>query len=139
MMSKRYPQWITIHCSATPASRDIDARDIRRWHQSRGWSDIGYHYVITRNGTLQTGRTLNKPGAHVKGHNRGNIGICLVGGVNESLTPEDNFTLAQRKTLFALIENLQTLFKIPDHQVKRHQDWDDKKACPCIHIDYSLG
>lgn len=136
-MSKPFPpQWITIHCSATPAHRDISAQHLRQWHQAQGWSDIGYHYVITRQGQLETGRPLNQPGAHVKGHNHGNIGICLIGGVNDALKPEDNFTLAQRKTLFALIDTLQTLFNIPDLHVKGHRDWNEKKACPCIQLNH---
>ncbi|CAK1795587.1 N-acetylmuramoyl-L-alanine amidase [Vibrio crassostreae] len=86
--------FITVHCSATPPQQDVDVTEIRRWHKKRGWRDVGYHFVIRRNGDVELGRPLSQTGAHVKGHNKGNIGVCMVGGCNAELQPEDNFTLA---------------------------------------------
>ena len=75
---------IIIHCSATPpgwmAGRSAADKvaAIRRWHiEDRGWSDIGYHWVIDRDGTLVRGRPETVVGAHTQGHNTGSIGICL--------------------------------------------------------------
>ena len=51
---------IIIHCSATKPSMDIGVKEINEWHLQRGWSGIGYHYVIRRNGDLETGRDLLK-------------------------------------------------------------------------------
>jgi hypothetical protein len=59
--------------------------EIRRWHvQQRGWRDIGYHWVIDRDGAVAPGRKETEVGAHVEGHNRGTIGICLLGGYGAS-------------------------------------------------------
>ena len=74
--------YITIHCSATRAEQNITEEDIRKWHLDRGWSDIGYHCVIRRNGMIEFGRPLDVCGAHVKGYNHNSIGICLVGGID---------------------------------------------------------
>lgn len=71
-------------------------------------------------------------GAHVKGHNQGNIGLCLVGGSDKTQQPQDNFTLAQRKALFKLITELQARFLIPDSHVTAHNEWNSDKACPVI-------
>ncbi|EMQ2877340.1 N-acetylmuramoyl-L-alanine amidase, partial [Vibrio navarrensis] len=73
--------YITIHCSATSPEQNIGVSEIRAWHRAKGWRDIGYHWVITRQGELQAGRPMTQQGAHVRGHNQGNIGICLIGGV----------------------------------------------------------
>ena len=124
--------FITVHCSATPPQQDVDVAEIRRWHKKRGWRDVGYHFVIRRNGDVELGRPLSQTGAHVKGHNKGNIGICLVGGCNADLQPEDNFTLAQRKALFGLMAALQEQFLISDENVKGHKDWGVNKACPVM-------
>ena len=126
--------FITVHCSATPPKQDVDVAEIRRWHKKKGWRDVGYHFVIRRNGDVQLGRPLSQTGAHVKGHNRGNIGVCMVGGCNTELQPEDNFTLAQRKALFGLMAALQEQFLISDENVKGHKDWGGNKACPVVKL-----
>ncbi|WP_086971901.1 N-acetylmuramoyl-L-alanine amidase [Vibrio coralliirubri] len=126
--------FITVHCSATPPQQDVGVAEIRQWHKKRGWRDVGYHFIIRRNGDVQLGRPLSQTGAHVKGHNKGNIGVCLVGGCNAELQPEDNFTLAQRKALFGLMTALQEQFLIPDENVKGHEDWGVNKACPVLKI-----
>lgn len=126
--------FITVHCSATPSEQDVHVADIRRWHKKRGWRDVGYHFVIRRNGDVELGRPLSQTGAHVKGHNKGNIGVCMVGGCNSELQPEDNFTLAQRKALFGLVAALQEQFLISDENVKGHKDWGVNKACPVVRL-----
>lgn len=126
--------FITVHCSATPSEQDVHVADIRRWHKKRGWRDVGYHFVIRRNGDVELGRPLSQTGAHVKGHNKGNIGVCMVGGCNSEQQPEDNFTLAQRKALFGLVTALQEQFLISDENVKGHKDWGVNKACPVVRL-----
>jgi len=81
---------VIVHCSATKPSMDIGVDVIRQWHMNKGWSDIGYHYVIRRNGAVELGRDLDKDGdvdeeigAHAYGHNATSIGICLIGGVDD--------------------------------------------------------
>ena len=50
-MARKATDYIVIHCSATRPSQDIDAKEIDRWHRSRGWLKIGYHKVLKRDGT----------------------------------------------------------------------------------------
>lgn len=123
--------WLVIHTAATRPSMDIGAKEIRSWHKAKGWSDIGYHYVIRRDGKVEKGRPDARVGAHVAGHNRDSIGICLVGGVNENLVPENNYTEAQWKALEELLHKL--VQKYPEACVRGHRDFPGvSKACPCF-------
>ena len=84
---------IIIHCSATPEGRDYTVADITSWHRQRGFSTIGYHYVIYRDGSIHCGRNIDSVGAHCQGHNTGSIGICYIGGVAaDGHTPKDTRT-----------------------------------------------
>ncbi|MEO9494316.1 MAG: N-acetylmuramoyl-L-alanine amidase [Vibrio splendidus] len=130
---------ITVYCSATPPQQDIGVAEIRRWHKKRGRRDVGYHFVIRRNGDVELGRPLSQTGAYVKGNNKDNIGICMVGGCNAELQPEDNFTLTQRKALFGLMAALQEQFLISDENVKGHKDWGVNKACPVMRLRADTG
>ncbi|GHV57111.1 N-acetylmuramoyl-L-alanine amidase [Deltaproteobacteria bacterium] len=125
---------IVIHCSATKANVDIGAKDIRQWHvQGNGWRDIGYHYVIRRDGTVEPGRPIEQPGAHVQGHNANSIGICLVGGLDPNMNPAANYTDAQWATLRAKVLELKATF--PGAAVKGHRDFSGvNKACPCFAV-----
>ena len=115
---------------------DIGAREIRSWHVSppRNWADIGYHYVIRRDGTLEVGRPLTVPGAHVEGYNSKSLGICLVGGINDQGEPEDNFTAIQKAVLRSRINWLKAAdFK--HAEVIGHRDVPGvKKACPSFNV-----
>jgi N-acetyl-anhydromuramyl-L-alanine amidase AmpD len=120
---------IIIHCADTYEDMDIGAEQIRKWHvEDNGWSDIGYHYVIRRNGVVEFGRPISKTGAHTKGHNVDSIGICLVGGRGEGNAPDDNFTSIQKVALRSLIDALKFTLN-PDFEVCGHNEFS-KKACP---------
>lgn len=124
---------LVVHCSATRPALDIGAGEIRQWHLDRGWSDIGYHYVIRRNGGLETGRPVETAGAHAKGHNAHSAGICLVGGVDAGNDPENNFTSAQFATLRTLLVDL--LRQYPQSRICGHRDLPGvRKACPCFDV-----
>jgi len=111
---------LIIHCSATKPSMDIGAEDIRGWHKSKGWDDIGYHYVIRRNGKVEKGRDVSIAGAHAKGHNFNSIGVCLVGGIDDDSKADDNYNLKQYNALIQLISFLKITFPIDD--VLGHRD-----------------
>lgn len=128
-------EFLVVHASATPPEMDIGAKEIDRWHRQRGWLGIGYHFVIRRDGTLETGRSASKPGAHLYGYNERSWGICLAGGVTDTdtYTPEDNFTDAQYQTLGSLLTALSHL--VPEAQIKGHRDFPNvSKACPCFDV-----
>jgi len=127
-------RYITIHAAATTPSMDIGVKEIREWHLARGWRDVGYHFVIRRDGTLEKGRPLDEMGAHVGGHNSGNIGICMAGGVTEAdgRTPENNFTAAQWQTLRELVYQLHTMH--PKAVIMGHNGFPEheSRGCPCF-------
>lgn len=123
----RHINLIIVHCSATPAGRDVMAADIRRWHKKRGFSDIGYHYVIRLDGTVETGRDISRPGAHCLGHNRDSVGVCYVGGCDSDMRPADTRTPAQRRALYNVLCGLKRRF--PEARIVSHRDFA-AKACP---------
>lgn len=135
---KRKIDKIIIHCSATPPSMDIDAKEIDRWHKNKGWSQIGYHFVIKRDGEIEDGRPLELIGAHVKGYNKGSIGICLVGGVEEGNVsePQDNFTPCQWKSLSSLLKVMKADYK--KATIHGHNEFSPQKACPSFNVHVEL-
>jgi len=113
---------------------DVDVDWLRRLHLKRGWSDVGYHFIVRRDGSIEQGRPLHKQGAHVRGHNVNTIGICYVGGVGEDRAPEDNITKRQMRSVTKLVESLKLCF--PDIQkFCGHNDFEGvKKACPSFSV-----
>lgn len=135
MKERTSTDFIAIHCSATRPSQQIDVDDIRKWHKAKGWSDVGYHFVITRTGRVQPGRPEKAVGAHVEGYNGHSIGICLVGGVSEDdfREAENNFTPAQMKALRNLLVDLRKRY--PGAVVQGHRDFPKvRKACPSFDV-----
>lgn len=136
---------IVVHCSATGPQADIGAAQITQWHKQRGFDTVGYHYVIRRNGTRETGRPESAIGAHVRGHNSKSIGVCLAGGVDSQGKPHNNFTAEQFATLEALLRELKGRY--PQARILGHRDLSpDKngdgritpdefiKACPSFDV-----
>lgn len=131
MTMRKSTNWIAIHCSATRPSQDVGVADIRKWHKAQGWSDIGYHFVIRRNGKIEKGRAVDAVGAHVAGFNASSVGICMVGGVSQKdfTKAENNFTKEQ----FAALRSLLTWVsaRYPKAKVRGHRDFPKvNKACP---------
>lgn len=122
---------LIIHCSATPEGRDVKVDEIRRWHLQRGFSDIGYHYVIHLDGKIEAGRQLELAGAHCTGHNAHSIGVCYVGGCNKNMQPKDTRTVAQKAALVKLIKGLKDRY--PGATVHGHNEFA-QKACPSFDV-----
>ena len=141
---------IIIHCSDSPEGRNDKAEDIRKWHKQRGFNDIGYHYVIDLDGTVEQGRPIEQAGAHCTGHNAHSIGICYIGGaywrdgVNAKgkpikgkdgktvLLPKDTRTVLQRIAMKELVAQLREQF--PEATVHGHREFANK-ACPCFDVE----
>lgn len=119
---------IVFHTSDSPDSRDdVDAAEIKRWHtrpkpNGNGWSDIGYHYVVKRDGTVEVGRPIEKAGAHVRGHNSDSIGIVWVG--------RDKMTDVQKDALVKKIKELMEEYNLTADDVYGHRELDSGKTCP---------
>ena len=127
-VSKRNIRELIVHCSATPEGKDYSVDTIRQWHLQRGFSDIGYHYVIYRDGSIHIGRDESIIGAHCTGHNTNSIGICYIGGcASDGITPKDTRTEAQKNSLLKLLSELKK--KYPKAVIHSHKDYANK-ACP---------
>ena len=124
---------IIIHCSATPEGKDFTTAQIKQCHLARGFSDIGYHYVIYRDGSIHTGRAESVSGAHCTGHNTISIGVCYIGGVaSDGKTPKDTRTDAQKAALVKLLKQLKA--KYPQAKIYPHYKFA-AKACPCFNAE----
>jgi len=136
---------IVIHCSATKENKDYSVEDIKKWHIQRGFKDIGYHFVIKLDGTIEIGRPLDKVGAHVTNHNENTIGICYIGGLDANNRAKDTRTDKQKESLSNLITFLKTF--IPIKEIKGHRDYSKDlnnngiiepneymKECPCFEV-----
>ena len=138
--------YLVVHTSATKPSMDIGVKEIDVWHKARKWKGIGYHFVIRRNGVLESGRSVAVAGAHVYGYNRVSLGICLVGGLSEKEgKPENNYEEVQMDTLHTLLVSCKQMY--PRAEVVGHRDlspdvdgdgiiepWEWLKECPCMDI-----
>ena len=149
-MNRTRTDWIIIHCSATKPSQSVGVDRIREWHMSppRNWSDVGYHFVIRRDGALELGRPLHLVGAHCAGYNSTSVGVCLEGGLLETGGPAEgleHFTAEQAATLHLVINFLRMAY--PGVTVRGHRDFspdldgDGKisksewmKHCPCFNV-----
>jgi N-acetylmuramoyl-L-alanine amidase len=102
---------------------------IRRWHLKRGFNDIGYHYLIHIDGTIEEGRPINKQGAHCSGQNRDSIGICYVGGMSKDMKKaKDTRTQAQKDSLIKLMHELIYKYN-KDMTIHGHNEYANK-SCP---------
>ena len=141
--SKRIITDIVIHCMATRAWQDYSADDLRRMHKAQGWADIGYHYVVRLDGTIEPGRDVDKIGAHVSGHNANSIGVVYVGGLDNQGKAKDTRTENQKNALLNLLLDLRQLY--PNARISGHRDFSPDlngngtiepyewvKQCPCF-------
>lgn len=130
---------IVVHCTATPEGRAHTAADIRGWHKAKGWSDIGYHWVVRLDGTVEAGRPELQVGAHVGGHNSTTIGVVYVGGIDKNAyAPKDTRTAAQKTALLKLLKELKKRY--PAAIILGHRDFPGvAKACPSFNarVEYA--
>lgn len=118
---------IVIHHSLTKDSETVSWGAIRDFHtKENGWSEIGYHYGIEllRDQTeILIGRMLDQVGAHVRGHNTGTIGICVVGNFDDAPPPQASWDKA-----VTLCRWLVRQFGISE--IVGHRELDPGKSCP---------
>lgn len=117
---RRRTDYLVVHCSATPPNSDIGVDEIDQWHRKRGWDGCGYNAVIRRDGHVELARPFDNAGIHVRGYNMRSVGVCLVGGVDPSGQPEQNFTEEQYESLRSLLDMLG--FVYPGAEVVGHRD-----------------
>lgn len=125
--SKRNIKEIIVHCTATPEGRPVTIKEITNWHKQRGFSTIGYHYVVMLDGSVQKGRDVNVSGAHCTNHNSISIGVCYVGGCDKNMNAKDTRTDEQKRALLDLLKRLRIMY--PSAKIYGHRDFANK-ACP---------
>ena len=136
---KKVVDTIFVHCSATRPdwmaqwSFADRVKEIKRWHLEKKWSDIGYHWLIDRDGSITQGRKEFVVGAHAAKYNTGSIGICLIGGFGSSENDpfEKNYTPQQEHALRTLINDIKS--RTPIKRVRGHNEVS-AKACPGFNV-----
>lgn len=124
---------IIWHCAATPEGKNFTVADIRAWHKKRGWSDIGYHYVVYLDGSIHLGRPIGQVGAHVSGRNARTIGAVYIGGVtSDGKKAKDTRTLEQKSSMLWLTAQLKSIHK-GVRKVSGHNQYA-AKACPSFDV-----
>lgn len=106
------PKEIVLHHAAVSSCTPID---INYWHKANGWSGIGYHYFVRKNGEVYKGRPDNAIGAHCSGYNTNTLGVCFEGNFEMETIGE-----TQRKSGLELIEYIKNLHGI--NKVSYHKD-----------------
>ena len=154
MMKEKDIDAIVIHCSATKEGKDYTVKDIEKWHKERGFKEIGYHFVIYRDGSVHAGRELPKDGEHAntpgvsgKSYNLHSIGICYIGGLDkDGKNPKDTRTDEQKKALRELVDYLMNRYPnikevIGHRDTSPDIDGDGEvepnewiKDCPCFEV-----
>lgn len=117
---------VVIHHTGNPTDDDLSAEEINASHQAQGWTCIGYHYVIRKDGTIEEGRPHWTVGAHAYGENSHTIGIHVCGNF-EIGEP----TQAQIESLAMLLANVCDDYGLPidkDHVVA-HRDLMATACC----------
>jgi len=121
---------IVVHCTAHPdRSWSIGVKSIRHDHIfDRGWVDVGYHYVIRRDGEIECGRMESVIGAHAPPLNKTSIGVAWVGVEQPSSE--------QRTALVKLVRELMLRHGVKLERVLGHREADPNcgKACPVINM-----
>ena len=130
---KRTINLIVIHCSATRVTQDFTIENLTACHKSRGFTTIGYHYYITKDGVIYPGRSESEVGAHARHYNAHSIGICYEGGLDKNGRPANTLTPAQKESLEALLYSLAIDY--PDADILGHRDLPGvRKECPCLDV-----
>lgn len=131
MQLRKETEKIVIHCTATRADQEVNADIVKKWHIQRGFRTIGYHFLINRDGEVETGRDIEEVGAHAYGHNSTSIGVALAGGLDPNGKSDANYTDIQWDILRELIEDLVEQY--PGVEIVGHNELS-KKDCPCFDV-----
>lgn len=114
-------RFLTIHCSAHPAGRDVTVAQMNAIAMQR-FRQRSYHWIVTLDGVAHRNMEDHQRGAHVGGHNTGNIGVCIVGGLAaDGKTCENTMNPAQEAALRRIVADYQ--MRVPGIIIRGHRDW----------------
>lgn len=103
---------------------EVSAATIHQWHLDRGWSGIGYHFVVHKNGMIERGRPQEMVGAHCWHHNNASIGVNLVGNFDMAEP-----TVEQLDSAALLMSQLSRYYHIQPNAIQGHRDFNST-LCP---------
>lgn len=138
-------EYLVIHCTATPAGREVTSDEIRRWHTSpvgeggRGWRQVGYTDMIHLDGRIERLVPNNEDGLvdpweitnGVKGKNSVSRHIVYVGGLSPRWRPADTRTPEQLEAMRGYVLDFHR--RHPSVKICGHNDLADK-PCPCFNV-----
>jgi N-acetyl-anhydromuramyl-L-alanine amidase AmpD len=110
-------------------AKSCTAQDIHSWHLNRGWTGIGYHFFVRKDGQIYRGRPEDVVGAHAANYNSNSIGICFEGKYTQESMPK-----AQLEAGKELVAYLKDKYKIT--RVKGHRDLM-ATDCPGTHFPFN--
>lgn len=106
MIKQRNITLIVVHCTASKCTSNLTPEALDALHKRQGFTECGYHYYITKDGTIHHMRDITHVGAHAKGYNTPSIGIAYEGGLDASGRAADTRTTAQKQSLEILLRFL---------------------------------
>jgi len=146
LMTMSKLQYLVIHCTATPAGREVSSADIRHWHMDpppagRGWSQVGYTDLFHVNGGVERMVANNEDDNvdsweitnGVAGENSISRHIVYAGGMDlEMKKPVDSRSSQQKESMRKYVVEFHT--KHPDVKIVGHHYFDQGKACPSFNV-----
>lgn len=130
---------MTLHHAAGWGAKTLEegkaaVKSIQDFHQNgRGWSDIGYHFLVDMAGNIYQGRPETVLGAHVGGANTGNIGVCLLGCYHPpetSIPCYDEMSYSSEQSLIKLYAWISDTYGVEPKLLKGHRDYFGTTSCP---------
>jgi hypothetical protein len=115
---------VAIHHSAIPLDTDETMQSVQDLHMdSNHWADVGYHYVIDKNGIVYEGRDIHVRGASVAGYNTGTIGVCVMGNFEQDMPLEIQLTVLQQVVNWLAVTYTLT-------HLAAHGEFNPESVCP---------
>ncbi|MDD6565001.1 MAG: N-acetylmuramoyl-L-alanine amidase [Clostridiales bacterium] len=113
LSSRAKTNYVVLHHAAAKACSPYQ---VDSWHKANGWTGIGYHYFVRKDGTIYRGRPEWATGAHAQGKNHESIGICAEGNYDEEYIMPD----AQKDSIQELLRDIK--LRYPNTTVKGHRN-----------------
>lgn len=127
---RNIPKLVHLHCTATPDDDNtrVTIESIRQYHmKEKGYQDIGYHFVIRRDGGLEIGRKIDLYPASIEGHNVDAVAVAYIGSQKPST--------AQISTLLVLADRFSEDFGLDQTKWVGHYELNPHKLCPGIDME----
>lgn len=113
LSSRAKTNYVVLHHAAAKACSPYQ---VDSWHKANGWTGIGYHYFVRKDGTIYRGRPEWATGAHAQGKNHESIGICAEGNYDEEYIMPDT----QKDSIQELLRDIK--LRYPNTTVKGHRN-----------------